>query len=1098
MLLASEHSHTSTTAQVSATGTSQVMVTGWDEPLPEFDPALVEKLQAHEEAYRKAYDGWALRDLDWYRDILNQEELGAEILNRWRVAEPQEGDDPEHEYLELCEAVQGLSYQDGNPTKTIDRFKQMATLASLAHYPYISPEKGYKPAYPRLALSDVITEKPTSKGQARASLTVCSDTEFRSEGNQQNRMIITQLELGGKTYMFEHPGFQLGHVPAWGDSRFLLTELFDVTEKDASKGTLKSCSRFKADIDLTIRLGMFFSAADVCRGLFSSVEDRDYIVRHLTQKPVLKFEIGSNQYKGSSLTLPLYWVDSKGCTYKLKLEIVDHSGVAGKASLESTCKGLGITTLEKGLMDKYKTQMDVAYKTHPVEFLTYAAADAVATSKIEGKVAERNDGLASVQGLDDVGFKATIGSTVASLMEKWVKSNLHGIPDAVFKDILPAASVGTLARHHEDSYQVTALVQGGRAKNENPASLRMKGIVCDYDIAGAYATMMGSMVYPLGRPSITSYNVTEGSPKMTLGKWYKRNEAELVPRTWFVVVSGDLNHYQSLVHSKEINPFKVAEAYAKSSEIDAPFRLFTKGIQNAIITSDVMEMILYTCSDKERGEWLNLKVVAGLHYKKSDRCESVEEWLERYQAHVTECGGDKRATKENKYGGFNMYDHQFRGWVALPIAAFLTPYVSERKHFKGLEQAETDPTKKAEYRALQQQMKLVGNTLFGTVASHWFAIGNTVVANSITAGLRTSVWATAMATGAAQSITDGGPYEINHVRFWRERKPGMQQLSRWWQNGDDHWRKTAPLGSDGDASQDYTWECSGVSVNAAGVETVTITAKPGESSAKPGASPEQWSITASPEQWGKLDARLKEHVLDFFRPVEGKDTPEVLKLINYAHKHVYQGAAFHGQGDYCFKPFAYDSEAAPGSAGALQFKARGHKGGNPYNNGTERSHMMDILEGFLDSSKSKVYPSQTLSTPLKADQANKMRNSKTTNALRENGLEPGDSILKNVTSRCISVSQFHFQNAAQYHSWQKSHDKLVTQHGLGLEGFFYDPTTGEIEVEEGCKTIQAAIDRGEKGLGLTHGHDSPYLDREPDSEEDTYQDFLLWDELEDE
>jgi hypothetical protein len=1072
MLLATEHSHSITS--------DLVLATDWGLPLPEFDPAFVEQLRADAVAYRLAHDGWALRELDWYRDIMWQEELGAEILNRCKVSDPQEGDDPDYEYLELCDDVQSLAYQDVPPAEILTKFKQMATLASLAHYPYLSRDKGFKPDYPRLTLTDVIKEKPPSKGQARASLTVCSDTEFKSQGNQPNRMITTQLELGGKAYLFEHPGFQLGHVPAWDGSRFLLSELFDVTEKTAPNG----CRTLKADVELTIRIPMFFSAADAVRGLFSYFQDRDSIVRHLKQKPVLKFEVGSNQYKGLSLTLPVYWVDSNGTTYKLKLEIMDQSGVAGKASLESTCKGLGITTLEKGLMDKFKTKMDEAYKAHPIEFITYGAADAVATSKIEAMVAARNDGLAAVHCLDTVGFKATIGATVASLMEKWVKRKLPGIPDDVFKDILSSASVGSLAKNLEDSYQVTALVQGGRAKNENPTSLSMTGVVCDYDIAGAYATMMGSMVYPFGRPSITSFDLTEGGPKLTLGQWYKKNEGELSPRTWFVVVSGDLSHYQSLVHSKVIDPFKVAEAYNKSAEIDAPFRLLTKLIQNGVITSDVMEMILYTCDNKERGEWLNLKVVAGLHYKNSDLCESSEEWLEKYQAHVTEYGGDKRTTKENKLGGFDKSDQLFRGWVALPIAEFLDPYVNERKRFKALEQAETNPAKKAEYRALQQQMKLVGNTLFGTIASHWFAIGNTVVANCITAGLRASVWATAMATGAAQSITDGGPYEINKVRFWRDKKPGMQQLSRWCRKGDDQWRKTAPLGG-------TPWECSGVSVavdsGGGKAETITITPK---------GKPED-SITACPEQWGKLDGRLKEHVLEFFRPVGGKETPDVLKLINYAHKHVYQGASFHGQGNYCFQPFATTPERwglASELAVPLQFKARGHKNGKPYNDGSERSHLLDILEGYLDSSLAKVYPSQTLSSPLKADQANKMRDSKTTNALRENKLEPGDSILKTVTSRCLSVSQFHFQTAAQYQAWQKSHDKLVTLHGLGLEGFFFDPATGLIDVAEACKTIQDAIDRGAKGLGLTHGHDSPYLDRELDSEEDTDLDFFQGDE----
>jgi hypothetical protein len=198
-------------------------------------------------------------------------------------------------------------------------------LDSLVHCPYLDPQNDHKPAYPKLVLSDVIEEKPTSKGQARASLTACSDTEFRSEGNQQNRMITTQLQIDcakvkDKAYIFEHPSNSQtesptsnsqtesphksnspGHVPAWGDSRFLLSELFDVTEKECPK-----YGRFKADVELTIRVAMFFSASDVLRGLFSDSEDRDYIARHLTQTPVLKVEVGGNQYKASALPMLFY------------------------------------------------------------------------------------------------------------------------------------------------------------------------------------------------------------------------------------------------------------------------------------------------------------------------------------------------------------------------------------------------------------------------------------------------------------------------------------------------------------------------------------------------------------------------------------------------------------------------------------------------------------------------------------------------------------------------------------------------------------------------------------------------------------------------
>ena len=79
-------------------------------------------------------------------------------------------------------------------------------------------------------------------------------------------------------------------------------------------------------------------------------------------------------------------------------------------------------------------------------------------------------------------------------------------------------------------------------------------------------------------------------------------------------------------------------------------------------------------------------------------------------------------------------------------------------------------------------MKLFVNTGYGVLASPHFNIGNTVVANNITAQIRLAVWQMSKALITCQSITDGGMYEPGRVNRLRTevdsfRKPSLETLS---------------------------------------------------------------------------------------------------------------------------------------------------------------------------------------------------------------------------------------------------------------------------------------------------------------------------------
>ncbi len=87
-----------------------------------------------------------------------------------------------------------------------------------------------------------------------------------------------------------------------------------------------------------------------------------------------------------------------------------------------------------------------------------------------------------------------------------------------------------------------------------------------------------------------------------------------------------------------------------------------------------------------------------------------------------------------------------------------------RKEFKNnMKGCEKGSVEYHSYDALQTQMKLVGNTLYGTFACPQLAVSNVVVANNITAALRGVIWCASVALNGYQDITDGFLYGLNEL-----------------------------------------------------------------------------------------------------------------------------------------------------------------------------------------------------------------------------------------------------------------------------------------------------------------------------------------------
>jgi hypothetical protein len=314
-----------------------------------------------------------------------------------------------------------------------------------------------------------------------------------------------------------------------------------------------------------------------------------------------------------------------------------------------------------------------------------------------------------------------------------------------------------------------ALVHGGRCHNENPFSYRM-GRGLDVDISGCYGEALRSMSYPVGLPTVWSF--TPNQTRLTFGEWLDKYEGELEPGLWTATVSGPLDFEQDLIHSKLVKPGDIRKAAWQGDDgrdINSDFVLLRREIKNGIITADILNALRRVGTNAEWAGLRKLELVTAAVYLKSDRVDTVEEW----------CEAILRDRGEYSCFSGNIRDSRTKTWFAVPLEDFVGRLADRRKHYKA-------QAKKGDKQAAGMDflLKLTVNMVYGIMAARYFPVGNTVMANNITARARLGVWQMAKALGLRQTITDGGPYEPGRVSFFREYKPGLDTLSRMWEWAD--------------------------------------------------------------------------------------------------------------------------------------------------------------------------------------------------------------------------------------------------------------------------------------------------------------------------
>ncbi|AUT00884.1 hypothetical protein CLI64_11015 [Nostoc sp. CENA543] len=364
-------------------------------------------------------------------------------------------------------------------------------------------------------------------------------------------------------------------------------------------------------------------------------------------------------------------------------------------------------------------------------------------------------------------------------------------------------SVNYFARITEDSSAFNALVQGGRCNNERPSEYVCE-LGADIDLNSCYGSALRAFTFPLGLPTVWGWKPNQ--KRMSLKQWLAKYESDLVDNLWTVTVSGEIKFCQDLIYSKivsqkDINRAALGEDWDKETDdtdrdddvahIPGHFALIRKQIQNGIITSDVLKVLRAVATNKELNELMSLTVESAAAYLKSDEVPSVDAWIE--------CVVSDKGSLENVNGKRDLSsDTRTRKWVSLHLEGFIGKLVDVRGGLKSISNSGTAPAEeKTTATAKQEILKLFVNTSYGVSASPYFSVGNTVLANNITARARVGAWMLNKALHTRQSITDGGFYSLLHVPTLKDsaRLPGFDTLSdnTKWTDTKNYTRITTPL-----------------------------------------------------------------------------------------------------------------------------------------------------------------------------------------------------------------------------------------------------------------------------------------------------------------
>lgn len=576
------------------------------------------------------------------------------------------------------------------------------------------------------------------------------DTEYQPQTDQPTIPISVQIKPEvGPVKFFIHPQCPL-EDSALAHPRF--SSPFAPIDYLGLPWRLASGQRSKNY--LTVEAVVFFSFKDI-EFLFS---DRDFYSKHVLPQLERTRRIRTASNKGIGLPWEVYLEceDGRQRWVRLSLLVTDICAMQGASGLASYAANAEVEMQTKEIYTRSeKARMLEMYLRNPEMFVEYANGDAVLI-EIREKTDQFYNRIAKILGIESrETWGLSTGKIVASMVSAWM-AKLLGVNDISRMTQLAGAN-GIVAASkivREKKLLYTSMTDGGRAVKERSNAVGIEGLLVDIDIAGCYGNGLKNQKFAVGNPTIIH-------DEMPLRDFLNRFKRQLVPGLWYARVSWDNSPFsQDLLISKVEREFTLWEnglidenPFGDDRVYDASMVLTNRSVRQAAINHDLLQALQDTASNQE-WSWI------------LDNCrvETAAMYLKRHQV--------KKPTRKMLKGirlstAKNVTFEGTKEWVEVDLAPLMETLLKERAKAKL-------PENGGKGGPMDQFLKLIINTIYGTIASSFFSepgtgISNAVVGNNITARARTLAWCMAKGLHSWMTVTDGGVFDVNSVLAF-ERK----------------------------------------------------------------------------------------------------------------------------------------------------------------------------------------------------------------------------------------------------------------------------------------------------------------------------------------
>jgi hypothetical protein len=344
--------------------------------------------------------------------------------------------------------------------------------------------------------------------------------------------------------------------------------------------------------------------------------------------------------------------------------------------------------------------------------------------------------------------------------------------------------------------------------------------------------------------------------------------------------------------------------------------------------------------------------------------------------------------------------------------------------------------KHAKKTPMNNLMKLIINTIYGIMVSPFFAVGNVVVGNNITARARTLAWYMEKGLHLHQSITDGGVFNLNQVVYPKEatRRISGEYAVNLYLKTDLTQHSLTPLGNVGDIQLDIS-DTDEVLVKVCnGTNETTLT-------------------LADAKEWVALKAW--EHLQQLFPNVDILHQ-DGNGQFNFEVKDIHSHGTFHGSANYSL---------SLGDEKVYRMRSYSNREHTLLSGNADDIQVISTTEKpaetFLDALKNPKGIVRV--TPFIKERILKIGDYQhRVNEWDETDVYPGCTIEIAGLLKEFSFSQFTYQTLEQYRAWEHEYKTLVKKYGQSYEQFYLNED-GTLNFQAMVEDIDSKIQAGKLG-----------------------------------